>query len=254
MRETARASTPGAAPASAGRHWSAGGARSQRAARRASFRHRAAGCGAGCSVHREVEQHEASIGARARADRVRAWAVCPPGLPRRARAPDRSALFFVPLASASGGWVGQRIDLLHNKRVYQQRPSTRPLSVVIAPLVERSRKGIQAWRRIFRITWAATCLSNGNDVAVVWTILVDDKVGKPADGELTHGGPAFPWRTNLGMSFVQVESPGDRIEQPGAHPGRRSSYPRTASANSRDAGSLTCRRFTGRAHRAQCGA
>ena len=59
-------------------------------------------------------------------------------------------------------------------------------------------------------------MSERNDVAVVGTSAVYDKVRESADGELTNSGSASPWRTDLRVSFDQVESTGDRVEQSGA--------------------------------------
>jgi len=59
-------------------------------------------------------------------------------------------------------------------------------------------------------------VSKGNDIAVVGTGAVYDNVRESTDGELAHSRSASPWRTNLRVSFDQVERTGDRVEQPDA--------------------------------------
>ena len=58
-------------------------------------------------------------------------------------------------------------------------------------------------------------VSKSDDIAVVGAAAVNDQVRESADGELTYSRSASPRRANFRVSFDQVESAGDGVEEPG---------------------------------------
>lgn len=111
------------------------------------------------------------------------------------------------------GYEITRDDIIHVARGNEPDP----IKTYSVEVKERKYPPKQVIRSgpIFPITGATTSVSQGDDVAVVWPVPVDDKVGESADGELACSGAASSWGTSLWVSFDQLESTGDCIEQPG---------------------------------------